>query len=168
MSDLEFFLNRSEFYQIFGDPQSLVWHFPTNQKKVIFSWKFNSQTWPIAFLGSPRGPCQYVVYHFSGHDFWQVAHSGGRGVSWLVYETSRKDPGGLHYLDLKLWHYLLLWVINLKTYVHLPRKKDFLTCSWTWTSQRWGDNMKNYSKQYQSSSLNQHFPRNKQRQKTKN
>ena len=44
---------------------------------MIFSWKFNSQIWPKAFLGTPRGPWQYVVYHFSGHNFWQVAHSGG-------------------------------------------------------------------------------------------
>ena len=33
---------------------------------VNISWKFNSQIWPKTFLGTPRGPWQYVVYHFSG------------------------------------------------------------------------------------------------------
>ena len=51
---------------------------------MIFSWKFNSQICPKAFLGTPRGPWQYVVYHFSGLDFWQVAYSGRVCVGFRI------------------------------------------------------------------------------------
>ena len=39
----------------------------TASLEVNISWKFNSQIWTKTFSGSPMGPWQYVVYHFSGH-----------------------------------------------------------------------------------------------------
>ena len=69
----------------------------------MFSQKLNSQIWAKAFLGSPRGPWHYVIYHFSGHDFCWLAHSGGvcsafRWKLWfkIVSFNSRFD-------SLSLW-----------------------------------------------------------------
>ena len=57
-------------------------------------------------MGSPKGPLQYVVYHFSGHDFCHSAHS--EGVCWVVggpcdFSVS-PNPFGLDFgtLDLGL------------------------------------------------------------------
>ena len=44
---------------------------------MIISRKISCQIWSKVFLGTPRDPRQYVVYHFSGRHRYHSDHSGG-------------------------------------------------------------------------------------------
>ena len=63
-------------------------------KSDMFGLFWTVLIWPKAFLDTPRGLLQYVVYHFSGRENCRLAHSGGVCQVYVINPNTNVNENG--------------------------------------------------------------------------